>query len=295
MNHFYQQTHRLALRSRILFLCLLASLAALPAFAQTSWKGTTNSDWNTATNWSAGVPTATSDVTIPNVTNKPIIGAATTALVKSVEVQSGAVLTISSSATLAVNGTNNVPGSTAFLNFGTVHNNGQLNLGNTASTGEHGLSNGLGAIFNNNAGGTITIDRSGQGGLDNRILTQTAIFTNAGGIIIGATENVGHWGLRNTATFNNQAGGTITSDRSTDYGLQNVTGTFTNAGVFTIGAIAAVGANGIQNSANFANNGCTGIIRIVSNSTIVNINPGTFTNSGTIIENATGNSNISSN
>ena len=235
-------------------------------------------------------------MTIPNVTNKPTIGAATTALAKSVEVQSGAVLTISSSATLAVNGSKNLSGSTtAFYNIGTVHNNGQLNLGNTASTGEHGLSNR--ATFNNNAGGTITIDRSGFGGLENG----GGNFTNAGGISIGATANVGFWGLRNIATFNNQALGTITLDRSTTHGLQNVAGTFTNAGGITIGVIESVGANGIQNAANFANNGCTGIIRIVSNSIInnftdvTNTSTGNFTNSGTIIENATGNSNISSN
>ena len=311
------------------------------AALSSTWTGCTSTDWNTSDNWqNRRIPLATDDVVIPAApANQPILGAGTTALAKSVVVQSGAVLTISSSAALAVNGTNNVPGSTAFNNFGTIHNNGQLNLGNTASTGEHGLSNSNGAIFNNNAGGTITSDRStvaglqnggtftnaggisigatasvgdyglvnfatfnnaggtitihrsGLGGLDNR----TGSFTNAGGIIIGATAAVGYYGLRNIATFNNQAVGTITLDRSTTHGLQNVAGTFTNAGGITIGAIESVGANGIQNAANFANNGCTGIIRIVSNSTIVNINPGTFTNSGTIIENATGNSNISSN
>lgn len=32
--------------------------------AQTSWKGTVSADWNTATNWTAGVPTASVDVII---------------------------------------------------------------------------------------------------------------------------------------------------------------------------------------------------------------------------------------
>ena len=54
MNPFYHTIHRLALHSRLLLLCLLASLAALPAFAQTTWTGASNSDWNSTANWLGG-------------------------------------------------------------------------------------------------------------------------------------------------------------------------------------------------------------------------------------------------
>lgn len=42
------------------------------------WTGATNTDWNTASNWcDNSVPTTTVDVTIPNQTNDPIVGAYT--------------------------------------------------------------------------------------------------------------------------------------------------------------------------------------------------------------------------
>ena len=59
-----------------------------------TWTGATSTDWATATNWSYGtVPIATDDVVIPNVTNKPIIGAA--AVSNSLTINTGATLTIS--------------------------------------------------------------------------------------------------------------------------------------------------------------------------------------------------------
>ena len=42
------------------------------AFAQTTWNGLVDTDWNTVGNWSAGVPDPTDDVTIPNAGNKPV-------------------------------------------------------------------------------------------------------------------------------------------------------------------------------------------------------------------------------
>ena len=41
--------------------------------AFTVWTGTSGTDWNTAGNWSDGIPTATSNVYIPSVTNQPSI------------------------------------------------------------------------------------------------------------------------------------------------------------------------------------------------------------------------------
>ena len=171
MKPFYHTTHRLALRSRILFLCLLASLAALPAFAQTTWTGASNTDWNTASNWStAAVPTATSVVIIPNVTNKPILGAGTSAVALSVKVDVGASLTILATGSLTINGSEAI----GLSNIGTVVNSGSVIIGNTVGP-YRGLIN-YGTF--NNAGGTITIDRTIEFGF---LITQGGIFTNAGG------------------------------------------------------------------------------------------------------------------
>ncbi|OYT11509.1 MAG: hypothetical protein B6I19_11300, partial [Bacteroidetes bacterium 4572_114] len=74
--------------------------------ATSTWAGTTDNDWNTATNWDNGVPGATTDVTIPytGITNFPtIIG---TGSCDDITIESGASLLDNSN--LTVNGTANV-------------------------------------------------------------------------------------------------------------------------------------------------------------------------------------------
>lgn len=47
--------------------------------SSTTWSGTTDNDWDTSTNWSAGVPISTSDILIPNsLTNYPTASGAVT-------------------------------------------------------------------------------------------------------------------------------------------------------------------------------------------------------------------------
>jgi hypothetical protein len=77
--------------------------------AANTWLGI-NNNWADAANWCPGVPTATSDVTIPYSNDYPVISGATTATVKN--------LTISTGATLRVNGILKVSG--------TITNNGNL-------------------------------------------------------------------------------------------------------------------------------------------------------------------------
>ncbi|MEQ8364382.1 MAG: ice-binding family protein [Cyclobacteriaceae bacterium] len=67
------------------------------------WTGTTNTVWETSTNWSGGiVPNATGDVTIADVTNDPVISG--TVNIKDLEIQTGATLTVNSGAALAIMG-----------------------------------------------------------------------------------------------------------------------------------------------------------------------------------------------
>lgn len=59
---------------------------SIPALitAQT-WTGATSSDWNTASNWSGGVPGSNSTPTIPgNVPNQPVI--TTSVTVKDIQI-----------------------------------------------------------------------------------------------------------------------------------------------------------------------------------------------------------------
>ncbi|RCR67901.1 hypothetical protein [Larkinella punicea] len=281
MSLFYKTTRTLLIHFQPLLLALFFGLATLPALAQTTWTGTTNTDWNTAGNWSAGVPTTTLDAIIPNVTPSPTIGASTSAVAKSVEVQSGGTLTIASSATLTINDSKTATdGYFAFLNEGDVQNSGQLLIGNLNTAGSYGIRNK--ATFSNKAGGTIQIDRTYGYALYNN----SGTFTNAGTITIGSITPtvVGSYGLYNAATFNNNTGGRIQIDRGQGSSLNNVSGgTFNNAATIVLGSMASGGNSCLSNAATFYNN-AGGTIQIdrADNSGLSNETGGTFTNSATI-------------
>jgi hypothetical protein len=265
-------TQKISFMRKILLLVLIILLLQQATLAQNTWNGNTNTDWNTGTNWSTSqAPTASDDVVIAASGNQPLISTAG-AVAKSVLVQSGAMLTIGSAGSLAVNGS----GNTAFSNAGTVDNSGQLLIGNLSAAGNYGLRND--ATFNNNTGGQITIDNTSIYGLYNAGGT----FTNASTITIGAVAGVGLYGVANFATFNNNTGGQITIDRSATIGLYNLSGSsFTNAAAITIGGTAGVGAYGLENDAMF-NNNTGGQIKLDNSSTYGLNNAGTFTNAATI-------------
>ena len=232
-------------------LMLLLLVVALPSLAQTTWTGTTSTDWNTASNWNTNaVPTTTSDVVISNVTNDPVIGAGVAALAKSVEVQIGASLTIITTGSLTIHGARSIAGfTTAFSNKGTVYNSGQLVMGSVASVGEYGLWNQ--GFFNNKTGGVIQIDVSTTAGLYNELV---ATFINEASLVIGAIVSVGTYGLLNEGNFFNNQEGAIHIDRSTTAGLYNDFATFNNNASLVIGATASVGEHSLLNEGNFFNN-----------------------------------------
>ncbi len=68
-----------------------------------TWDGSTDTDWNTADNWTpSGVPTSSYSVTIADVTNQPVVGANHS--VEHLTVNAGAWLTINNGNTLTVIG-----------------------------------------------------------------------------------------------------------------------------------------------------------------------------------------------
>jgi uncharacterized protein (TIGR02145 family) len=87
-----------------------------------TWTGTISTDWSVSTNWSAGVPTAASDVDIPAApANQPVITNGTTALVNNLTIHTGASLTVNTGGTLNV-----APGGVV-TNNGTFTTNGSFN------------------------------------------------------------------------------------------------------------------------------------------------------------------------
>jgi len=76
---------------------------ALPT--STTWTGISNTNWNNAANWSAGVPTSTMDVVIPSgLTAYPMLNTGTTVASKTLTLQDGATVTITNVSELDVYG-----------------------------------------------------------------------------------------------------------------------------------------------------------------------------------------------
>lgn len=248
-----------ALRQLIMALPVLL-ITMSGALAQTQWNGSTDTDWNNAANWSAGVPDANVSVTIANGPNDPVISGTTAAVAKSVLVEAAGSLTIQASGSLTINGSASFASPAAFTaalnNLGEITNSGSIVLGSTSSVGIHGLVNQQ--TFNNNTGGSIEINRWANTGIYNA----SGTFTNDGSITIGNGTGFGQHGIWNDGTFQNNGAGTIQIDQTTLIGLMNNfnpagagTATFNNAGGITIGATIGIGNFGLENLGNFDNAG----------------------------------------
>lgn len=68
------------------------------------WTGAIDTDWNTAGNWSNGVPSSALSVTIPNTTNKPEVTMSTSVEILDISIQSGGTLTIGGTSNFTVSG-----------------------------------------------------------------------------------------------------------------------------------------------------------------------------------------------
>ena len=221
------------------------------ALTETAWIGDSSTVWSDVDNWSAGIPTALSDVYINDTSvYYPVLTGV--GIAKSVHVRVGGTLTIAATGTLNIEGSNDL----ALINAGTLDNSGVINIGASISPGFIGISNG--STFNNKPGGQIKIDRTSFFGLYN----EAGTFNNESIITIGALASPGGNGLWNVGTFNNMTGGQINIDRSTDGGFLNDSlSTFTNFANITIGSNFNVGGYGFRNKGTFTNNS-SGLIKI---------------------------------
>ncbi|MCB0522039.1 MAG: hypothetical protein KDD27_24060, partial [Saprospiraceae bacterium] len=195
----------------------------------------------------------------------------------------------------------NVSGNGLSCFFGTINiretgsglftSNTQVKIGTVGTIGNIGIaSNG---DFNFTAG-TIIIEDSGTGkdGLTNATGGDFTLGSKAELKIGSATAQIAGQGINNQDQFSSS--GLIEINNTGSHGINN-TGTFTNTANINIGASAPLSGDGVKNNGGgtFTNQGCFSLLHIFSNN-IIN-NPGNFANGGTIIEEASGNSSISTN
>ncbi len=286
-------------------------------FSQTQWTGATNSNWNTATNWTNGVPVAGSTVTIPNVANKPIISVAG-AVCSSLTISSGGgsnSLTINSPGTLVVSGTISIVSPTSGTNTTTTINvaSGTLSANNIAmddsgsnnrdsslriGTGTVTVSNNItmnGSVNNNDitfsGAGILYIGGTMTGGALTAP-TGTVNYNNAGAQNIGGPYTYYNLILSNSGTKTlaaaTVANGAVTLNNNTSLNMSSylltLNGDLINNGSGTItgisGGVTIAGIN-TQSIAGFTTTGTVSMTKTSSTATFTgNVNGGALTISG---------------
>ncbi|MDO7851009.1 DUF4394 domain-containing protein [Hymenobacter convexus] len=115
-----------------------SNLTALAAFltpgpviaAGLTWTGAVSTDWGTAGNWNpAQVPTATDNVTIPDVTNDPVVNG--NQLANGVTLNTGAILTLADGSVLSVSG--NIVNNSATVTSTGANVTGRITLAGAAA------------------------------------------------------------------------------------------------------------------------------------------------------------------
>ncbi len=231
------------------------------------WRGTTSTDWNTASNWynfdgtaytvASAVPTNAIDVIIPAnqtcVLAQPSVLSAASSVAKNVVIESGATLTLAGG-TLSVAGdwTNNgtFTGSTGTVSF---NGTGTATLGGTSST-----------TFAN-----LSMDKSGSVALATPVTVSGSLALNDGIIDLGA----------NNLTLGSAS---VTGGSATSYVKTASTGTLSRIGAAT--AITFPVGNSAYNPAVLTNNGTSDVfsVRVSDNVTTNGTGVGTTSTLATV-------------
>ncbi|GAA4383243.1 DUF4394 domain-containing protein [Hymenobacter koreensis] len=147
-----------------------------------TWTGAVSTDWGTAGNWlPTQVPSATDNVTIPNVANDPVVSNAQQA--NNVTLASSATLTTANGGTLTVNGnfTNN-GGTTLGAGTGTVAFNG---------TSAHTIS-GTTTFFNNLTAGPAGVRAAAPVQVQRVLLLNGSLASNGNLTLLSNAAGTAH-------------------------------------------------------------------------------------------------------
>ncbi|MGL2992754.1 T9SS sorting signal type C domain-containing protein [Flavobacterium sp. TSSA_36] len=198
-----------------------------------NWVGVTSTDWNTASNWCGGIPTATTDVVIPSGTPfSPIISSGTSAICRNLTVNASAALSLANSAT-------------SLLNIsGNFVNNGIFTAGTASSISFVGANQNVAGVTYSN----LTLSGSGT-----KTFAANTIINNITSIATGVQLNLNAITTHTTGALllngANQVGGTWGTSTS---GAINPNDTFFTAN----GRITVPNNSAIDND--FASYGTTG-------------------------------------
>ncbi|MCP9763282.1 Ig-like domain-containing protein, partial [Lacihabitans soyangensis] len=242
-------------------------LGSSPGNVNITWTGLLSTDWNTACNWNpAWVPDLTTGkVIIPNTANKPVVSSSVPDI-KSIEIQSTALLTINSGRTLNIRGDGGL--SKGFtIAGGTLTNNGTINIESATNTAipAYIYLQATDAVLTNN--GTIKINSTDEA-IGVGSVSTPATITNSLNGIINIVGGIGVEMALPTDVVNFSNAGTINYDGTVLAFKFLGTTNFTNTGTVNINS-----GTGIENpTGNTINNNACGKILMAS---------GTYTNGGT--------------
>lgn len=224
-------------------------------------------NWNVPANWSTGVvPDANTDVIISGLAKHVTIPSNVNAQALSIILESTAMLTISTDATLTIN--NSVLDALT-LDFGVVMtNHGIINIGSGGTIGRHAIAMFQSAEIINSTSGVIHINNVSEVAFTMNLDCEV---TNSGSINIGSTEAVNGAGfaMDNNCVLTNQNTGIVQINNiPAGDGFYMQLSDVANNGTIHIGNLGAVLNRGISlelNSQYSNSNGATTTINRITN------------------------------
>ncbi len=222
-------------------LFIVGNTNAVFSIASTTWTGATNTDWETFTNWTNGVPVSSRDAIINVTTNKPVIASSAAAqTVKALTLASGAIITNNS--TLNVTET--------LTNSGTITGTGSLVLNGSSAQSVSGTGTVVNLTINNSNGVTVA-SGSHEQYVTGTLTLRSGTFTTNGNVTLKSTSiaNTAVLAPVGTAGNNGAISGNVTVERFIPKGYRTYRDFAPS--VFNAGSIF----NNWQEGGSYANNG----------------------------------------